>query len=482
MAGQLPCDARPWPVRRDEALQDKTMQQTIQFVTRRVATAKVAAYAAYPEGERLRQRAVGVKRRSIQNMEEHLAVFAQQVEAHGGQIHRAKTAADAIRTVLEVARNHGVQRVIKTKSMVTEELELNRALESAGISVRETDLGEYIIQLAHEKPSHILAPAAHKNRAQIEALFDQDADAYHTEPPESDDILALTQYARRRLREEFLSADMGVTGGNFLVAETGTLVLITNEGNADMVTTLPRILVSVVGVEKIVADWSGLTEVIQQPALSGVGQRLSSYTTMVSGTRGTDQWEGPDEWHVVLLDNGRTLLKDTPFEDVLSCIRCGACLNVCPVFRQVGGHAYGSVYPGPIGIVETPLLTNFEILPELPSVLCTLCQACGEACPMEIDLPGHIVQLRKIKRDRHMNPAGVTRSYRWWARFWATPHGYRRSIRWARWGQRWFVRHGRIQSAPGLASGWFKTRDMPPVASPTFHEWWERTRGKGHRS
>ncbi|PSR32444.1 MAG: lactate utilization protein [Sulfobacillus benefaciens] len=478
MDGQLPIDTRPWPVRRDAALHDQTMQQTIGVVTKRLANAKVTAYAAYPEANHWRQRAVEVKRQSIRQLEEHLATFTQQVESHGGKVHRATTAADAIQTILEVAQHHQVRSVIKTKSMVTEELELNRALENAGIAVRETDLGEYIIQLAHEKPSHILAPALHKNREQIHALFDQDALVYHTEPPASEDIVALTQYARRRLREEFLAADMGVTGGNFLVAETGTVVLITNEGNADMVTTLPRLLVSVVGVEKIVADWSGLIDVIQQPALSGVGQRLSSYTTLVSGTRGPDQWEGPDEWHVVLLDNGRTQLKDTPFEDVLSCIRCGACLNVCPVFRQVGGHAYGSVYPGPIGIVETPLLTNFEVLPELPSALCTLCHACGEACPMNIDLPGHIVQLRQMKQERHMNAIGVTRSYRWWARFWATPHGYRRSMRWARWGQWWFVRHGRIQSAPGLAGGWFKTRDMPPVASMTFHEWWDRTRGK----
>ena len=481
MAGQLPFDPRPWSKRRDAALHDVTMRQTIQFVTRRLANAKVAAYAAYPEGEQSRLRAVHVKRQSIRQMAEHLATFTQQVEEHGGHVHHAATAADAIQAVLQVAQHHGARRIIKTKSMATEELELNQALENAGIAVRETDLGEYIIQLAQEKPSHILAPAAHKNRAQIAALFDRDAQGQHTAAPTSDAILALTQYARRRLREEFLLADMGITGGNFLVAETGTLVLITNEGNADMVTTLPRILVSVVGVEKIVADWSGLIEVIQQPALSGVGQRLSSYTTLVSGPRGADQWEGPDQWHVVLLDNGRTLLRDTPFEDVLSCIRCGACLNVCPVFRQVGGHAYGSVYPGPIGIVETPLLTDFGILPELPSALCTVCHACGDACPMDIDLPGHIVQLRQIKEDRRMNAPGVARSYRWWARFWATSPGYRRSIRWARWGQRWFVRHGRIQSAPGLASGWFNTRDMPPLAAETFHEWWERTRGKGRR-
>ncbi len=475
MTGHLPADSRPWPERRDRGLENVTMRRTIGLVTRRFQLGQQRVFADYPEGEAARERAVLAKRAAVQNLDALLEEFRAAVAAHGGKTHLAASRSDAVRIVREIAEQSGVHRVVKSKSMVTEELELNRGLTEAGLHVIETDLGEYIIQRAGETPSHILAPAAHKNRHEIEQLFDQDAGEAHIAPPDGDDADVLTRYARRRLREEFLSADMGITGGNFLVAETGTIVLITNEGNADLVISLPRILVSVVGIEKVVKDWESLMDVIQQPAMNGIGQRLSSYTTFISGP-GASPAEGPREWHVVLLDNGRSALRETPFEDVLSCIRCGACLNVCPVFRQVGGHAYGSVYSGPIGIVETPLLTNLTVLPELPTVACTLCYACREACPMDIDLPGHIVRLRREKVKRHLDSQATRVTYRWWGRFWSTPNGYRRSVRMARWGQRLYVSRGVLRSAPGLPKGWFQTRNMPPVASETFHEWWARTR------
>lgn len=477
MAGQLPTDMRPWAERRDGALHDRTMRETIHGVTRRFQLGQQRVFAGYPEGEAARQRAVIDKRAAIRDIEALLAAFRSAVASHGGRTHDAPTRSDALEMVKTIAREAGVKTIVKSKSMVTEELELDQGLAAAGFRVIETDLGEYIIQRAGETPSHILAPAAHKNRYQIDALFEADAQAAHIEPPSGDDAVALTRYARRRLRDEFLSADMGITGGNFLVAETGTVVLITNEGNADLVVSLPRVLVSVVGVEKVVKDWDALGDIIQQPAMNGIGQRLSSYTTFISGP-GVSSAEGPQEWHVILVDNGRMALRGTPYEDVLSCIRCGACLNACPVFRQVGGHAYGSVYSGPIGIVATPLLTDFTVHPELPSVACTLCHACADVCPMDIDLPGHIVKLRREKVRRHVDSASVRATYRWWGRFWGTSEGYRRSVRMARWGQRLYVRQGLLRSAPGLAQGWFRTRNMPPVAPETFHEWWMRTRGE----
>lgn len=476
MTGHLPADPQPWPIRRDKGLQNATMRHTLGLVTRRFQLGQRRVFADYPEAEVARRRAVSAKRAAVQDMDNLLAAFREAVEAHGGVTHLAASRDQAVAIVGDIAQKAQVRRVVKSKSMVTEELQLNQELAQAGLEVVETDLGEYIIQRAGEAPSHILAPAAHKNRQEVEELFDRDADEAHIGRPQGDDAVVLTRYARRRLRQTFLMADMGITGGNFLVAETGTVVLITNEGNADLVVSLPRVLVSIVGIEKIVKDWEALTDVIQQPAMNGIGQRLSSYTTLISGP-GASAAEGAQEWHVVLLDNGRSSLRGTRYEDVLSCIRCGACLNACPVFRQVGGHAYGSVYSGPIGIVETPLLTNLTVLPELPSVACTLCHACGEVCPMDIDLPGHIVSLRREKVQRGMGESTVRATYRWWGRFWATGGGYRRSVRMARWGQRLYVRDGLLRSAPGLPKGWFRTRNMPPVASETFHEWWARTRG-----
>jgi L-lactate dehydrogenase complex protein LldF len=480
MIGNLPSDPRPWPERREAGLANTTMRQTLGLVTRRFSVGKRRVFAEDPEQEAARRLGVEAKRQAIANLDSVLDQFASAVRSHGGTIVMAGTAQEAVEAVRSIAATHQVKVVVKSKSMLTEEIQLNRGLEAAGLTVLETDLGEYIIQRAHETPSHILAPAAHKNRQQIRELFEDDAKTAGLAPPVSDAASTLTQYARERLRREFLQADMGVTGGNFGVAETGTVVLVTNEGNADLVTTLPRVLVTVMGVEKLVARWEDLTLLIQQPAMNGIGQRLSAYTTLMSGPAASVA-EGPAAWYVVLVDNGRQRLRHTVYEDVLSCIRCGACLNVCPVFRQVGGHAYGSVYSGPIGVVETPLLTNFGVGAELPSVACTMCHACKEACPMEIDLPGHIIRLRQEKVRRHLNAASLTASYHWWSRIWATPSGYRRSVRWARRLQGLYQRQGRLVRAPGIARGWFQTRDMPPVARETFLEWWQRQRGGSDR-
>lgn len=479
MPGRLPVDPRAWPERRDAALANTTMRATMGVVTRRFHVNRQKVYAGFPAGEAARQRAVADKRAAIRQNEDLIEAFSQAVRDNGGEVHRAASAEDAVAMVTAIAQAANVRRAVKTKSMTTEEIELNKGLAAAGIQVLETDLGEYIIQRANERPSHILAPAAHKNRQQVLELFQRDADDSQVVAPVGEDAQELTRYARRRLRQEFLQADMGVTGGNFLVAETGTVVLITNEGNADLVTTLPPLLVSVVGIEKVIADWHALENIIQQPAMSGVGQRLSSYTTFVTGPTGAESAEGPTSWHVVLLDNGRSGIRNTPYEDVLSCIRCGACLNACPVFRQIGGSAYGTVYSGPIGVVETPLLTDLAVLSELPSVACTVCHACAEACPMDIQLPEHILSLRHEKVRRGMVPAATRQTYRLWARMWSTPGGYRTSIRMARWGQRFYVKNGLLRSAPGLMGGWFESRNMPPVARETFHEWWQRNRTGG---
>lgn len=479
MSGRLPYDPRPWRIRRDSALGNSSMRDTLQRVAGRLSKAKSTAYGDYQIADKWRLAGVAAKRRAISQIDELVGQVIGEIERHGGKVHRARDAAEAVRCVVEVAQKNGVKLVVKSKSMVTEEIELNKGLEDAGVQVVETDLGEYIIQLAHEKPSHILAPAIHRNRGQVKELFDVEADRQGMAHLANADIEQLTQFARQQLRQKFLSADMGVTGGNFLVAETGTIVLITNEGNADMVTSLPPLLVSIVGIEKIVGTWDDLGYLLQQPALSGVGQRLSSYTTFVSGPRDKSAMDGPDQWHVVLLDNGRRNLVGTPEESILSCIRCGACLNVCPVFRQIGGHAYGSVYPGPIGIVVSanldPSMPSFL---DLASQACSMCYACTEVCPMDIPLADEILTLRNHRVKTMAEPLLVRRTYETWGRLWSTKAGYQKTIRIARLGQRFLIQKKKLRWAPGLFGGWLKTRDMPLIPPETFREWWAKTHGE----
>jgi L-lactate dehydrogenase complex protein LldF len=476
MPGILPPAGAPWPERRRRALGDPTMREAVGKSTRSLAEKKAAAYAAYPLGEAMRVRAVAARREALGHTDALLEEFTRQVEARGGHVARADGPADVGRYVLAVARRRGARRVVKSKSMATEEVALNEQLEAAGLHVRETDLGEYIIQLARERPAHILVPASHKTRQQIRTLFDDEAERSGDPPPGGDATPELTAFARRQLREEFLAADIGITGGNFLVAETGTLVLITNEGNGRMTTSLPPVHIAVVGIDKVVATWDDLAVLLQQAPMSGTGQLISTYTSFITGPRRPGEVDGPEEFHLVLLDNGRHELLGTAYEDVLTCIRCGACLNVCPVFRTIGGQAYGSMYSGPIGVVLTPLLGGLAHAPELPKSACAMCHACRDACPMEIELPRLILALRRTEIEESMEPPTVRLTFELWGRFWAHPAGFHLTARLAQLGQRAFMQKGRLTRAPGLVGGWTATRDSPPVARETFHQWWRRTR------
>ena len=474
MAGRLVRDPAPWRERRDRALGSPVLRANIGSVTRRLAGARQRAYADYPAGQALRVAGRDARRRAVAGLEPLLGQLRDRLAENGAHVIFAAGPSEVSDYIVSLAARRGAKRVVKSKSMLTEELDLNRRLASAGLAVRETDLGEYIIQLLDERPSHILAPAAHRNRGEIHAVFQEAARREGVAGPSSDGVGPLTAFARERLRQDFLAADIGITGANFLVAETGTVVLVTNEGNADMVVSLPPVHVVVAGIDKVLAAWEDLAAVIQQPALSGVGQRLSAYTTLVSGPRAPGAAEGPEELHVLLVDNGRRQLLGGPYADVLTCIRCGACYNVCPVYRQVGGHAYGSTYAGPIGAVETPLLAGLDFLPELPQSLCTLCSACEEACPMDIALPHHLITLRRRQVEEGREPTATRLTYRAWGRLWSSLRQYRRFVSWARRGQRFLMHQDRLVRAPGLWAGWFETRDMPPIAAETFHEWWAR--------
>jgi L-lactate dehydrogenase complex protein LldF len=393
-----------------------------------------------------------------------LARFADNVLAAGGHVHWAVDAADANAYITGLARERGVHSVVKGKSMATEETALNDALEAEGIDVVETDLGEWIIQLAHQTPSHIIAPAVHLDRHQVRDILQPVAgpDRQLDSVPEH-----LAAFAREQLRARFLAADMGVTGCNLGVAETGSVVLVENEGNGRLSSTIPRIHVAVMGMERVVDTWDQLDLMINLLPRSGTGQHISTYTNIVTGPRREGEVDGPDELHVVILDNRRSEVLGTELQEILSCIRCGACLNVCPVYRQVGGHAYGWVYSGPVGAVLTPLLaSNHPEAAELPNAS-TLCGACMDACPVSIPLQDLLLTLRR--RNAAAEGRGEHAGWSAWASAWSRPLTYRASLKAAALG-RPLTRFAAM--APGLRA-WGGGRSAPKPAARSFLQRWK---------
>jgi L-lactate dehydrogenase complex protein LldF len=371
------------------ALADARLQGALKGATGRFREARAAALAELPEVEALRDHLKAVRAAAIANLAGHLEEFERNATAAGAQVHWARDGAEACRIITDIALANDVTLAAKSKSMATEEIHLNEALLAAGVIPVETDLGEWIIQLDGDPPYHIIAPAIHKTKEQVAELFERETGL----PQSADDIGALTQTARLLLREKFLAAGMGISGGNLGVAESGSVVLVTNEGNGRMVTTLPPVHVAVLGIEKIAPTWDDAAAWLALLARSATGQPMSIYTTAVSGPARPADADGPRQVHIVLLDNGRSRLLNTPYEEVLQCLRCGACLNSCPVYREAGGHAYGSPYSGPIGAVITPLLFGLEKYPALPHAS-TLCGECKVVCPVRIDLPRMLLELR----------------------------------------------------------------------------------------
>ena len=399
----------------------------------------------------------------IARLPELLEQFADNVTAHGGHVFWAGDGTEANSYIASVAKRIGARTIVKSKSMATEETDLNEALEAAGCHVVETDLGEWIIQLAHHKPSHIIAPAVHLDRYQVaEFLQEQVTDDRMLEAAPA----PLAAFAREQLRAEFLRADIGISGCNFGVAETGSIVLVTNEGNGRLCTSVPRVHIAVMGMERLLADWQQLDLFVNLLARSASGQHLSSYTSVITGPRREGEADGPDELHVVILDNGRSEILGTEMQEILSCIRCGACLNVCPVYRQIGGHAYGWVYSGPVGAVLTPLLAHaHEEAAELANAS-TLCGACMDACPVSIPLQDLLLALRR----RRAADAGLAERSAWkaWATAWSHPKSFRASMKVASTGRGL----GRFADrAPGLTR-WTAGREAPVPAARTFHERW----------
>jgi L-lactate dehydrogenase complex protein LldF len=461
-----PIITTPLRERAQHALGDRFLHEALDIATTKFIGLRREAFGDFPEGEQLRDRARAIKEATLQRLDHHLERLVDNVERLGGHVHFATTGDEARDIVLDIARRTGARMAVKSKSMATEEIHLNEALAAAGVTPVETDLGEYIIQLAHERPSHIIAPAIHKTRGQVAELFARELKREVAADPE-----ILTAIARAELREKFLQADLGITGANFAVAETGTVVLVTNEGNGRMVTSLPRVHVAVVGVEKVVPSMTDLMVFLSVLAKSATGQKLSVYTTLVQGPRRPGELEGPEEFHLILLDNGRIAQIGGTLREALYCLRCGACLNVCPVYREIGGHAYGYTYPGPIGILLTAMLNGPRSVKEL-SHASSLCGACADACPVRIDIPRMLIELRKEVDERKIASWSERVVFKAFAWLLGRPGLYRLGGPLGRLFQRPFVRDGRIRALPLFFGHWTRTRDLPPVATRTFQERW----------
>lgn len=460
-------ESRHFKVNASRALLDDDLKLALSNVKDGFIGKRAAAVRLVPEWEQIRSDARTLKNHVLENLDHYLLAYESKVQANGGHVHWASTADDANGIIVDICKSHGARTVSKGKSMVGEEANLNGALSAAGIDPIETDLGEYIIQLAGEAPSHIIAPAIHKTREQVSDLFHEHHAQYGLHERLTDRS-ALVNEARTILREKFRSADVGITGANFLVAETGQHVLVTNEGNGDLTSNLPRVQIVIVGIEKVVPTLEDASCLLRLLARSATGQQISNYTSLMSGPRRADDIDGPEAFHVVLVDNHRTEMLAGELREMLRCIRCGACLNHCPVYGSVGGHAYGWVYPGPMGSVVTPAMVGIENAPDLPHA-CTLNGRCAEVCPMSIPLPELLREHRRQTFIRSLQTPGARYGLGIWAGLATRPWLYHRLTGL---GVRLLFllgrRRGFFRRLP-LAGAWTKGRDLPaPQGRSTF--------------
>ncbi len=456
------------------ALSDPKIQANLEGLYNGFHQARIDASDQTPDWEALQDKGRAIKAHTLDNLAYYLEMVERNVIASGGHIYFARDAEAASNYVVNLAKERGIELVIKGKSMVSEEMALNHRLEEEGIEPVETDLGEYIVQLAEETPFHIIAPAIHKSRVEVSELFVEKLNV-----PMYDNIEDLTREARDQLRQKFVDAGMGITGANFIVAETGTVTLVTNEGNGRMCTSMPKIHVAITGMEKVVPSIEDLGLFLRLLIRSATGQRISSYVTTVTGPRGEDEVDGPEEFHLVIVDNGRSkMLADPNLREALYCLKCGACLNACPVYRKVGGHAYGWVYPGPIGAIVSPMLTNLSEAKDLPFAS-TLCGACKEACPVKINIPRMLLYLRKELTQGETYPEhksismAESTAVKGWRASVSSSFMMRLSNLGGRLLQLPFVRGGRIDRLPSPLSGWTKHRKFPAIASKPFRTRWK---------
>ncbi|HEX9179459.1 MAG TPA: LutB/LldF family L-lactate oxidation iron-sulfur protein [Burkholderiales bacterium] len=452
-------------VRAGEKLADLQLQGALVKTRGKFVQGRAVAIQDLDNFEDIREAARRVRDRVLEHLDVYLEQFERNAIVRGAVVHWAESAEEANRIVCDIARSHGVKKALKSKSMVSEEVGLNEALEASGVKVVETDLGEYILQLAGEPPSHIVAPVVHKTKEQVSDLFER-----HHQRPRKTTVPDLCREAREILRPHFLDADMGISGANFIIAETGSTLIVTNEGNGRLTTTMPRLHVAITGIEKVVPTLEDVTTLLRLLPRSATGQAITNYVSVNTGARAEGEPDGPEHFHVVLVDNGRTRLLGSEMQPMLRCIRCGACMNHCPVYQAVGGHAYGWVYPGPMGSILTPTYVGLENARDLPFAS-TLCNQCGVVCPVKIPLPELQRKLREQAMERKLRPWSERFGIRVWAWVAMRPRLYALGVAIAaRVLKAMGGRGGLVHNLPPGASGWTDGRDMPAPEGRTFRE------------
>lgn len=456
-------------------VEDAGMQTAIANAQDTITTHRQKVLDELGDTESWRDRAAQLRKYVLENLDALLYQLSENVTLHGGHIFFAKTKEEATDYILAVARQKEAKTVVKAKSMVTEEIGLNDAFAAEGIQVTETDLAEYILQVARDAPSHVVVPAIHKDRHQIRQLFHDRLGYEGSDTPEE-----MTRFVRSFIREDFFKADIGITGCNFAVAESGSVCLVTNEGNARLCTTLPKTHIAVMGMERIVPQFRDVDIMITLLARNAVGLRLTGYNTWLTGPRQTDESDGPEDFHLVVVDNGRSTILGSAFNDILRCIRCGACMNTCPAYRHIGGQGYASIYPGPVGAVLTPLLGGYQDFSFLPHI-CSLCTACDAVCPVKIPLSALIRKHREEMVKQHIPPTGERIAIKAFSILNSHPGLWRVGMMAGAPMARWFIRKGRAPLNIGILREWTRTRDLPTGDGESFRSWF-REHQKEHKN
>ncbi|GAE29888.1 LutB/LldF family L-lactate oxidation iron-sulfur protein [Alkalihalobacillus hemicellulosilyticus] len=466
----------PFFERVDKGINNDFMRKAMVSAQDRLKGRKLAAQEELGNWEDWRELSEEIRQHTLEHLDYYLEQLADNIVSRGGNVFFAETAEDANEYISNVVKEKEAKKIIKSKSMVTEEINMNEALENLGCEVIESDLGEYILQIDdHDPPSHIVAPALHKNKEQIRDTFHEKLQYTKSSKPEE-----LALFAREQLRQDFIHADIGITGCNFAVAESGAISLVTNEGNARLATTLPKTQITVMGMERIVPTWEELDILVSMLCRSAVGQKLTSYITGLTGPKEEGDVDGPEEFHLVVVDNGRSNILGTEFQSVLQCIRCAACINVCPIYRHVGGHSYGSIYPGPIGAVLSPLLGGYDDYKELPYAS-SLCAACTEACPVKIPLHDLLIKHRRnFVEEQNKGGFGEKLAMRGFSLAASNPAIFNSATKTAPLMMSPFTKEGKISKGPGPIKPWTDIRDFPEPSKQSFKKWFKERKKGGH--